>query len=194
MNTPQPPPYGPYQYQPPQPPPRKRHTARNIVLIITGAVVVLVVASVALSVPKTPAPAGSTSVSTTPAAAQPVAASSSPHSPTQVRFIVTGTAPGGADITYGSGSDNRTAPGTLGPLGTGAAVPWRASVPFDGSAQFYSVDAQLEGGGDITCKIVVTGPGDAPLTVATGHASGDSAICSAQAAPQDSSGLSWQKE
>lgn len=195
---PQPPPQ-PGWPPPPQQPRRKRHTARNVILICAGALVVIIVAAVALSAGKTPAAPGSTAVRTTtpaatPAAAQPATTSAPPHSPTRVRFVVTGTAPGGADITYGSDSDNRNAPGTLGPLGSGAAVPWHGSVPFDGSAQYYAVNAQLESGGDITCKIVVTGPGDVPLTVATGHASGDAAICSAQAAPTDPSGLSWQKE
>lgn len=198
MSYPPPPSQPSGWYPPPQQPRRKRHTARNVILICAGALAVIIVAAVALSGGKTPAPAGSTAVSTTtPAAtpaAQPAATSAPPHSPTRVRFVVTGTAPGGADITYGSDSDNRNAPGALGPLGSGAAVPWRGSVPFDGSAQYYALNAQLESGGDITCKIIVTGPGDAPLTVATGHASGDAAICSAQAAPTDPSGLSWQKE
>jgi hypothetical protein len=38
------------------------------------------------------------------------------------------------------------------------------SVPFDGQAEFYHLSAQLQGAGSIKCKIVVTGPGDAPLT------------------------------
>jgi hypothetical protein len=68
------------------------------------------------------------------------------------------------------------------------------SVPFDGTADYYAIDAQLQGGGSITCKIVVTGPGDAPLTVSHGAASGDYNICSAQAAPEDSTGLTWTNE
>ena len=71
-------------------------------------------------------------------------------------------------------------------------------MAFRSSASYYSIDAQLEGGGDITCKIVVTaGPGYKPLTVSSGHASGQDNICSAQAAPAgtDSNGLpEWQSE
>jgi hypothetical protein len=195
MTMPQLPPYGPYQYQPP---PRKRRTGRKILLgFLAFAGVILIVGVIAAVAGGGKTPAGSTSISTpavTPAAAQPAATSAAPKSPTRVRFVVTGSAPGGADITYGSNSDNRNAPGSLGPLGTGAPVPWRGSVAFDGSALYYSVTAQLDSAGDVTCKIVVTGPGDAPLTVASGHASGQYSICSAQAAPNDPSGLNWSKE
>ena len=114
--------------------------------------------------------------------------------PTRVRFVVTGYAPDGADITFGSDSDSRTPPGSLGFDGSGTAIPWRGSLRFDGSARYYSLNAQLNGSGDIRCKIVVTGPGDAPLTVSHGHASGGYNICSAQAAPSDPSGLNWQNE
>ena len=67
-------------------------------------------------------------------------------------------------------------------------------MPFDGSAQYYDVVAQLEGSGDITCKLIVTGPGDQPLTVTTGHASGGYNICRAQAAPASADGTSRTPE
>ncbi len=76
----------------------------------------------------------------------------------------------------------------------GRPVPWHGSVPFDGSAHYYDVSAQLQGSGDITCKIVVSGPGLNPLTVSSGHASGGFSICSAQAAPTGPTGISWQNE
>jgi hypothetical protein len=62
------------------------------------------------------------------------------------------------------------------------------------TADYYAIDAQLQGSGSITCKIVVTGPGDNPLTVSHGAASGGYNICDAQAAPTDSTGLSWTNE
>jgi hypothetical protein len=111
---------------------------------------------------------------------------------TKVTFTVTGT--GDPSITYGADSDNRDGGGTLGELGDGNATPWSRSLPFSGEAQYYFMNAQLEGTGDISCKIVVTGPGDDPLTVASGHARGGYSICSAQAAPSDSTGTSWQDE
>src|SRR5215472_10549001 len=184
-----------YGYPPQMPPPRKRHTARNVTLIITGALAVIIAASVAISAGKPPAPAGSTSVSAaTPAAtpaAQPAATSAPAAVPTTVRFIVTGT--GQPSITWGSDSDNRDGGGTLGQLGDGNALPWHGSLRFDPSAQFYSIDAQLEGGGDITCKIIVTGPGIVPLVVSRGHAQGGDNICSAQATSPDG-GVTWQNE
>ncbi|HEX3515361.1 MAG TPA: hypothetical protein VHT26_15315 [Trebonia sp.] len=62
------------------------------------------------------------------------------------------------------------------------------------TADYYAIDSQLQGSGSITCKIVVTGPGDNPLTVSHGAASGGYNICDAQAAPTDSTGLSWTNE
>ena len=106
----------------------------------------------------------------------------------RVLFVVKGNAPGGADITYGSDSDNRTAPGTLGALGTGAAVPWHATVPYKSDALYYVVDAQLEGSGDITCTTyaqvtAVFSDGTrhtAKKKIASGHASGGYSICTAE--------------
>lgn len=115
------------------------------------------------------------------------AASPSPQTPTKVEFIVTGTAPDGIDITYGPSGSNFAGPTAL----NGKAV---MSVKFDPSASYYALNAQLQGAGSITCKIVVTGPGDQPLTVSHGAASGGYNICSAQAAPADSTGLNWQNE
>jgi hypothetical protein len=133
-------------------------------------------------------------VQATAAPVQTAPATPTQASPARVRFIVTGTAPDGADITYGSDADSRTPPGDLGILGTGTAIPWHGSVPFDGSATFYSLSAQLQGSGDIHCKIVVTRPGYVPLTVSHGHASGGYNICRAQAAPSGPSGLNWRNE
>jgi hypothetical protein len=102
-----------------------------------------------------------------------------------VVFIVSGSAPDGVDITYGPAGTNLSGPSTL----DGTA---KMSVPFDASASYYALNAQLQGGGDITCKIVAEGPGDVPLTVSHGAATGSYNICSAQATTSD--GLSWQDE
>ena len=120
-------------------------------------------------------------------ASQAAAASPSPQAPTKVEFIVTGSAPDGITITYGPSGSNFAGPSVL----DGKAV---MSVKFDPSASYYALNAQLQGDGSIKCKIVVTGPGDQPLTVSHGAASGGYNICSAQAAPADSSGLNWQDE
>jgi hypothetical protein len=120
-------------------------------------------------------------------ASQAAAASPTPQTPTKVEFIVSGSAPDGIDITYGPSGSNFAGPSTL----HGKAV---MSVKFDPDASYYSLNAQLQGAGSIKCKIVVTGPGDAPLTVSHGAAAGGYNICSAQAAPADSTGLNWENE
>jgi hypothetical protein len=118
--------------------------------------------------------------------ASEAAASPTPAAPTKVEFVVSGSAPDGIDITYGPSGSNFAGPSTL----DGTAT---MSVPFDSSASYYSLNAQLQGDGDIICKIVVTGPGDAPLTASHGAASGGYNICTAQATSDDG-GLTWQDE
>lgn len=190
-------PYGPYGTGPASPPPqRKRHHPLRWILGGIGALIALFVVIGVATAGSTPPPrthnatAATTQPSTAPAT--PAAASTPPLHVTRVKFVVTGT--GAPSITYGSDSDNRDGGGTLGILSDGNTLPWHGSMKFRGDAEFYSIDAQLESGGDITCKIVVTGPGVAPLTVASGHASGGDNICSAQAAPNDTTGSSWQNE
>lgn len=112
----------------------------------------------------------------------------------KVKFIVTGHAGAsygmGLSIDYGSDSDDHTVNFT-GPF----SGRWVRTVPFDPSAQFYSIDAQLSNGGSVKVKIVAVGPWpDQPLTVSHGHASGDAAIASAQAAPANADGTSWDNE
>jgi hypothetical protein len=109
-----------------------------------------------------------------------------PAAPTKVEFIVSGSAPDGIDITYGPSGSNLSGPSEL----DGTAT---MTVPFNPDADYYAMNAQLQGGGDITCKIVVTGPGDQPLTASSGAASGSYNICSAQAAPENN-GLNWLNE
>ena len=110
--------------------------------------------------------------------------------PTAVEFIIAGYSPsGGLKINYGS---NRNAHAAHLPHIKGTVT---YSVPFDPNAQYYAVNAQIVRDGHLTCEIVVIGqPPAKPLTVSRGSASGGGAICSARAAPSDSSGLSWQNE
>jgi hypothetical protein len=109
-----------------------------------------------------------------------------------VHFIVTGT--GAPSITYGSDSINRSPHGGLGILGDGVQLPWRGVLRYQRSAQYYDISAQLETGGFIHCKIVITANGKVPLTVARGEAQGSSNICDVQATANNGNGLSWQKE
>ncbi len=190
-----------YPYDPNAPPaaPRKRHHYIRWTLAGLGALILLIVVigvagGSGTKNGTTAIPHQSTSAPATqaPAPAVPAVATPTPNPVTTVTFTVTGW--GDPSITYGSDSDNRDGGGTLGQLGDGNALPWTRSLPFSGDASYYSVNAQLEGAGDISCKIVVSGPGDNPATVSSGHASGGYSICAAQAAPSDSTGLSWQNE
>ena len=79
-----------------------------------------------------------------------------------VEFIVTGSAPNGVDITYGSDASN-----------------YRGSLPMDVTKPItknvlYWVMAELHGGGRITCKVIIG------TTVRAGHAIGGHNVCTAQ--------------
>lgn len=110
--------------------------------------------------------------------------------PTAVEFVVAGySSSGGLKINYGS---NRNAHAAHLPHINGTVT---YSVPFDPNAQYYAVNAQIVRDGHLTCEIVVIGqPPAKPLTVSRGSASGGGSICSARAAPSDTSGLSWRNE
>lgn len=82
-----------------------------------------------------------------------------------VEFVVTGT--GSPDVMYGSDSDSRQGSSNL---------PFHATMKLDTKVNYYTLTAQLNGGGDITCKLIIKGH-----VVATGHASGGYNICDAQA-------------
>ena len=108
---------------------------------------------------------------------------------TLVIFRVRGDAgASGADITYGSDSDNISPPEGLGMLGTGSAVPFTGSLRSRSSALYYAISAQLQGSGDITCSVslkVTAFYSDGThrsksKVVAHGHAVGGYNICDAQ--------------
>jgi hypothetical protein len=200
------PPAGGWPAEPPggtPPPPRKRHLLRNILLSIGAFFLAGGIASAVVNGHTNTAASSSAGVSpsanspsqapASQAAAAPATAPSL-QTPTKVEFIVSGYAPGdgygnGPTVDYGSdGSTHEAQPASI----SGTLT---YSIPFDPSAQYYSLNAQLTGSGQLSCKIVVTGPyPDKPLTVSSGNASGGYSICSAQAAPTDSTGLNWQNE
>jgi hypothetical protein len=80
------------------------------------------------------------------------------------RFSVTGKAPNGVNITYGSDGTNLE----------GSPPPFQATMKVNEDALYYQVTAQLQGGGNIKCKVQI---GDA---IKTGQARGGYNICSAQ--------------
>jgi hypothetical protein len=129
--------YPPPQYQQPQQPqpPRKRKGLAFFGCGGLGALVVLIAILASHSSPSSSAPA---------AGLQPTQAaqSSAPAAAQTVTYVVTGS---GADVTYG-------------PTGTSisGAVPMHVTKPL-GTPQYYSIDAQLQGGGTVSCKIEVDG-------------------------------------
>jgi uncharacterized protein DUF732 len=80
--------------------------------------------------------------------------------PQQVTYVVTGSA---AHVTYGPSGSNFE--------GTG---PLSVSQPL-GQPQFYSINAQLTGGGTVTCLLKVDG-----VTIVSNSASGNGNIASCQ--------------
>jgi hypothetical protein len=176
----------------------QRHPVKMIGLIIVGCVVVFAVSEAAgVATPPAPRPqhpaaaavvAHSSAPTSSPPAPAPARTTTPPPAPHVTRtvrrvvFIVTGSAPGGAMITYGSDSSNLSPPG-----GT-ATPPWRASVRLNLGALYYAVSAQLQGDGDIACRVVLRvtrywSDGthlSAARTLATGRAENGYNICQAQ--------------
>ena len=192
--------------QPLDPQPRKTHKVRNTLLSIAAVFAVLAAigavagggSKTAASQPAAPTAAASTPPASAAAAQAPAstapAPSPTPVPPTKVTFTITGYAPGdgygnGPTINYGSDGNTHE----VDPASIDGTLTY--TMPYDGTASYYSLNAQLAGSGHLSCKIVVTGPyPDAPLTVSHGSADGGYSICSAQAAPSDPSGLNWQDE
>jgi len=135
----------PPQYAPGPPPRRKRHTARNVLAGIGGLIGVIIVISVATSGHGTQTPGSSQGIppAQSAAPAQPAvkAAAKAPAAQT-VTYVVSGST---ADVTYG-------------PTGTdlSGTVPMHVSKPL-GTPLYYSITAQLQGGGSVSCKIEVDG-------------------------------------
>ncbi|MFK0024969.1 hypothetical protein [Streptomyces sp. NPDC090798] len=100
--------------------------------------------------------------------------------PKTVVFKVWGTAPagalGGLDINYGSDSDTRK--------GVFKNGKFEAILPLKKGAMYYSLNAQLQGSGDINCSVTEDGQ------TKSGHASGGYNICDAQLSSDFTGG--WQ--
>lgn len=148
--------YGPPPWPPQQPSPRRSWPARHKVLTGLGAVaIIIIIASIAAAAGK---PSKPTAAPNPPAAniAAPVTQAANPdpvtpvaHSaakakrqPQTVTYVVTGS---DADVTYGpAGSD------------LSGSVPMHLTRPL-GSPLYYSVTAQLQGGGSVSCKLEIDG-------------------------------------
>lgn len=98
----------------------------------------------------------------------PMPTSAAPVVPDQVTFSCTGTAPDGVDITYGAeGSQNEA-----------HHLPFTKTVALSDSAQYYAVQAQLSGGGHVSCTTTVQYQGNDVKQ--SGEASGGYNIASAE--------------
>jgi hypothetical protein len=137
------------QWVPPQPQPPKKKP--NKALIGCGgcagvvALFVIIAAAVAAgsksgTTNASSAPRSSTASSSSGSAKAPAAAAPRPDT---VTYIVTGSSD--ADVQYGpSGSSSQ------------GHVPLDKTEPL-GNPQFYSITAQLQGSGDVVCKLEVNG-------------------------------------
>jgi hypothetical protein len=190
-------------WQSPETPQPKKRRALRFLLIIAGIVILAIVglAFLGQSAKKTgsgnsTAPLAASQKTPSPAPSPPpVTPSPSIQPANRVAFVITGNIPasgfGEVDINYGSDSDTHdvTLPALSGRV--------KYVVKFDPTAQYYSLDVTFTSAGNVQCKIVALGPSpDIPLTVSHGSASGGSngGLCTAQAAPNNSNGESWQNE
>ncbi len=101
------------------------------------------------------------------AASTPTAAPTAAGTPGQVTFSVTGSAPDGVTITYGTNTSNLS----------GGPLPFTATLPLStaGGVLYYDITAQLSGAGSISCSISVGGK-----VISSGTASGGYNICTSE--------------
>jgi hypothetical protein len=150
----------PPQYPPPGPPRhpaprrRKRSKARTIAWAVIGSffgIIVIIIAVSAATSPQAP-----------PAATGAPLATSAPPQPTTaavaatVTYVVTGST---ADVTYGPAGSDAT-----------GSVPMRKTVTIPASAPlYYSISAQLQGSGTVSCEILVGGTVVSKSTASGGY-------------------------
>jgi hypothetical protein len=158
-------PYGtPPPYQPPQPKPKSK--ALGCFGIGCGGLVLLgIIGGIAAAVSgggkstsNSTVAAGPAAVATTDAAAPVASKAAAPKkaaTPDTVTYIVTGSA--SADVQYGTAGS--TAQGH---------VPLKVTKKL-GNPLYYSISAQLQGSGKVTCKIEVNGKAISTATASGGY-------------------------
>ena len=176
------PPPGPPGAPPRNPAPRKKGNGGKIAGgIIGGLVLVFVIIAVAShgSTPASSAPvatgAPATSAAAAPAAPAP-ATNAAAGAASTITYVVTGSS--SAQVTYGPAGSNYTGSS---PMRKTVTIP--ASVPI-----YYSIDAQLQGSGSVTCEILV-----GSTVVSKGSASGGYQIASCEISQDPFSGQ-WQDD
>lgn len=113
----------------------------------------------------TAAAAGGDDAAATQAAQTPAAPAVNP----EVTYSCTGSAGDGVNITYGpSGSDY-----------SASSLPFTKTMSLAASAEYYDTEAQLQGGGSVSCTTTVIGE-DGSTTTNTAAADGGYNIASAE--------------
>ncbi|MEU9454815.1 hypothetical protein [Streptomyces sp. NPDC048277] len=156
----------PFQPQPPKEGPGAGKVIGLGCLGLVGVAVVIGIAAVAVS--------GNSSNDSGNSASKPASTTTTGDkkggAPKTVVFKVWGTAPagalGGLDINYGSDSDTRK--------GVFKNGSFTATLPLEKGAMYYTLNAQLQGSGDINCSVTMDGQST------SAHASGGYNICAAQ--------------
>lgn len=156
----------PSRYPAPGPgprPPRRRDPGTVIAFVIGGAIaVIVVIAVVAASHHGSPRPsAGAAGAAAPPAASSPAA----PAQASKVTFVVTGSP---AQVTYGDTGSNAQ-----------GSVPMRETMPL-GNPLYYSINAQLNGSGKVSCQIIIGGK---VISFATASGGYNIAMCEASKDP-----------
>jgi hypothetical protein len=137
---------------PPLPPQYPRKSRKGLAFLGCGglgALVVLIVVVVSSSSPSSSSPPASSQQQ--PAAAP---AQAPPPASQTVTYVVTGSA---ADVTYGPAGSSLT-----------GTVPMRLTKPL-GTPLYYSVQAQLQGAGSVSCQILVDGTAISSSTATGGY-------------------------
>ncbi len=122
-----------------------------------------------------PSAASAESSAAPPSFSASAAPSPTPSQPDTVTFIVSGT---DADVTYGPAGSNLT--GSV-PMDKTMTIPDQAPI-------YYAINAQLQGGGSVSCKIEVDGQ-----VISQGTAEGGYQIASCEIGQDPVSG-DWQDD
>jgi hypothetical protein len=130
----------------------------------------------AASPPTSSTAAPTTSLTSPPTTAAPTTTTAAPTTTTappvaqDAVFSCSGSAPDGINITYGGEGSDLSA----------SNLPFQATVPLDTSDMYYSVTAQLQGSGSISCSTTVNWNGSPGTVAKTSSASGGYNIAMAE--------------
>lgn len=130
---------------------RKRGGGRVVFGVFCGIAAVIFIAIIAASHGSAPQP----SPAATGASAPAVTASQAPPAAQTVTYVATGSS---ADVAYGPAGSDAT-----------GSVPMRKTTAIGTPATYYAISAQLNGGGSVSCKILVNGTVVSQATASGGY-------------------------